>query len=262
MILPLFETLRQSFSSMSSTASTSSSASTTSRRCSAIRAGRPTSGTRSSNNFVFFADPHGSCRTRSALASWPPCCRCTKGLRFAAFYRTAFFLPTLLSFVIVGFIWKLILSPIWGVARWLMDLVGMKLAVRALARQAGFGADRRVAGLGLAVHRHSDDADLRRAPQHSRGGDRGGRDRRHHRLGAVLQDQAAAHPAGHRHHLVLTFVGNFNAFDLVYTMQGALAGPDSTRPISWAPSSTAPSSASSFSSAIRRWAPRSPPSCS
>ena len=25
---------------------------------------------------------------------------------------------------------------------------------------------------------------------------------------------------------ILTFVGNFNAFDLVYTMQGALAGPD------------------------------------
>jgi raffinose/stachyose/melibiose transport system permease protein len=25
---------------------------------------------------------------------------------------------------------------------------------------------------------------------------------------------------------VLTFVGNFNAFDLVYTMQGALGGPN------------------------------------
>jgi len=25
---------------------------------------------------------------------------------------------------------------------------------------------------------------------------------------------------------VLTFVGNFNAFDLIYTMKGALAGPD------------------------------------
>ena len=47
-------------------------------------------------------------------------------LRFAAFYRTAIFLPTLLSFVIVGFIWKLILSPIWGVSPYLMDLVGLK----------------------------------------------------------------------------------------------------------------------------------------
>src|SRR5262245_37876261 len=36
-------------------------------------------------------------------------------LRFRAFYRTAIFVPTILSFVIVGFIWKLILSPLWGV---------------------------------------------------------------------------------------------------------------------------------------------------
>ena len=31
-------------------------------------------------------------------------------LRFAAIYRTAIFIPTILSFVIVGFVWKLILS--------------------------------------------------------------------------------------------------------------------------------------------------------
>ncbi|MEH6775388.1 MAG: sugar ABC transporter permease, partial [Cereibacter changlensis] len=37
-------------------------------------------------------------------------------LRMAAFYRTAIFVPTILSFVIVGFVWKLILSPIWGIA--------------------------------------------------------------------------------------------------------------------------------------------------
>ncbi|RUV35089.1 sugar ABC transporter permease, partial [Mesorhizobium sp. M7A.F.Ca.MR.148.00.0.0] len=36
-------------------------------------------------------------------------------LRFAAFYRTAIFVPTILSFVIVGFAWKLILAPIWNV---------------------------------------------------------------------------------------------------------------------------------------------------
>ena len=38
-------------------------------------------------------------------------------LRFSAFYRTAIFVPTILSFVIVGFVWKLILSPLWGVSR-------------------------------------------------------------------------------------------------------------------------------------------------
>ena len=31
-----------------------------------------------------------------------------------------------MSFVIVGFAWKLILSPLWGVAPHLLDLVGLK----------------------------------------------------------------------------------------------------------------------------------------
>ena len=30
---------------------------------------------------------------------------------------------------------------------------------------------------------------------------------------------------------ILTFVGNFNAFDLIYTVQGALAGPDGSTDI-------------------------------
>ncbi|MFO0514394.1 MAG: carbohydrate ABC transporter permease, partial [Rhodobacterales bacterium] len=47
-------------------------------------------------------------------------------LRMAAFYRTAIFIPTILSFVIVGFVWKLILSPIWGIAPGMLDVVGLK----------------------------------------------------------------------------------------------------------------------------------------
>ncbi|NBB98869.1 MAG: sugar ABC transporter permease, partial [Alphaproteobacteria bacterium] len=46
-------------------------------------------------------------------------------LRFAAFYRTAIFIPAILSFVIVGFVWKLILSPLWGVAPTFMDALGL-----------------------------------------------------------------------------------------------------------------------------------------
>ena len=47
-------------------------------------------------------------------------------LRGGAFYRTVFFLPTMLSFVIVGFTWKLILSPIWGVTPSLLGALGLK----------------------------------------------------------------------------------------------------------------------------------------
>ena len=54
---------------------------------------------------------------------------------------------------------------------------------------------------------------------------------------------------------ILTFVGNFNAFDLIYSAQGAVAGPTS-RPTSSARSSTAPSSASSCRSATPTWARR------
>ncbi|MFK7889274.1 MAG: carbohydrate ABC transporter permease, partial [Granulosicoccus sp.] len=47
------------------------------------------------------------------------------GLKGAATYRTVFFLPTLLSVVVVGFIWQLILSPLWGVTPEFMKLLGL-----------------------------------------------------------------------------------------------------------------------------------------
>ncbi|NND91238.1 MAG: sugar ABC transporter permease, partial [Granulosicoccus sp.] len=46
-------------------------------------------------------------------------------LKGAAMYRTVFFLPTLLSVVVVGFIWQLILSPTWGVTSGAMNSLGI-----------------------------------------------------------------------------------------------------------------------------------------
>ncbi len=46
-------------------------------------------------------------------------------LRGAAVYRTVFFLPTLLSVVVVGFIWQLILSPLWGITPDAMKAIGL-----------------------------------------------------------------------------------------------------------------------------------------
>ncbi|SDY77197.1 carbohydrate ABC transporter permease [Citreimonas salinaria] len=45
--------------------------------------------------------------------------------RFGGTYRTLIFVPTLLSVVIVGFVWELILSPLWGVAEGMMSAVGL-----------------------------------------------------------------------------------------------------------------------------------------
>ena len=45
--------------------------------------------------------------------------------RFSVFYRTVIFVPAVLSLAIVAFIWELILSPIWGVSRDFMGFFGM-----------------------------------------------------------------------------------------------------------------------------------------
>ena len=64
------------------------------------------------NNLIFFAvhmcvqNPIGI--ALAGLLSLP-------GLRLKGFYRTVMFLPTMLSVVIVGFSWNLILSTLWGV---------------------------------------------------------------------------------------------------------------------------------------------------
>jgi len=46
-------------------------------------------------------------------------------LKGAAAYRTIFFLPTLLSVVVVGFIWQLILSPLWGISPSFLKFLGL-----------------------------------------------------------------------------------------------------------------------------------------
>src|SRR5690606_19772213 len=58
-------------------------------------------------------------------------------LRLRGFYRTVFFIPTILSFVIVGFVWKLILSPTWGITPALLKSVGLGwLFAPCLGREA------------------------------------------------------------------------------------------------------------------------------
>ncbi len=44
-------------------------------------------------------------------------------LKFRATYRTLIFMPTMLSVVIIGFTWQLILSPLWGIAKMFLQAV-------------------------------------------------------------------------------------------------------------------------------------------
>ncbi len=147
-------------------------------------------------------------------------------LRFAAGYRTAIFIPTILSFVIVGFAWKLILSPIWGIAPDLLKMVGLKSLYApwlgkeeyALTTLALISVWQFVGIPMMLIY-----ASLLSIPEEI--------------LEAGECDGVTGMAAFWKIKLplilpsigiisILTFVGNFNAFDLIYTAQGALAGPD------------------------------------
>ena len=147
-------------------------------------------------------------------------------LRFAALYRSAIFVPTILSFVIVGFAWKLILSPIWGIAPNMLDAIGLgglfqpwlgkeETALTTLALVSVW----QFVGIPMMLIY----AALLSIPEEI--------------LEAGEIDGITGAAAFWKLKLplilpsigiisILTFVGNFNAFDLIYAAQGALAGPD------------------------------------
>jgi raffinose/stachyose/melibiose transport system permease protein len=150
----------------------------------------------------------------------------TPRLRMAAFYRTAIFIPTILSFVIVGFVWKLILSPIWGIAPGMLDAVGLKflfapwlgreeyalttLALISVWQFVGIPMMLIYAALLSIPDEVIEAAEL--------DGITGWSQFWKIKLPLILPSIGIIS--------ILTFVGNFNAFDLIYVAQGALAGPD------------------------------------
>jgi raffinose/stachyose/melibiose transport system permease protein len=147
-------------------------------------------------------------------------------LRGAAIYRTLLFMPTMLSVVIIGFIWQLILSPLWGVAQGFLDTFGLGALFEPWLGQAGTALITvslisvwQFVGIPMiliyaALINIPDDlidaATVDGAPPF-------------HifwaiRLPLIFPTIGVVS--------ILTFVGNFNAFDLIYSMKGAQAGPD------------------------------------
>ena len=223
MILPLYGDAAAVAVPQRRPARRSSSASTISARCSAIRAGRPASGTRSAT-IPGSSSSTCWCRTRSACC-WRRCCP-ARGCAFRAFYRTAIFIPTILSFVIVGFVWKLILSPLWGIAPHLLDTVGLKsLFVPWLGKEEyalttlGLISVWQFVGIPMMLIY----AALLSIPDEvieaaECDGITGMAQFWKIKLPLILPSIGIIS--------ILTFVGNFNAFDLIYSAQGALAGPN------------------------------------
>jgi len=140
--------------------------------------------------------------------------------------RHALFLPTVLSIVLVGFIWRLILSPIWGISGDFLGLFGLQhlnqpwlgLESTALVTLSLVSVWQWV-GIPMLLFL----AALVGIPDEL--------------IEAARVDGANAWRVfwGIKFPLilptvgivgVLTFVGNFNAFDLIYTTQRATAGPN------------------------------------
>ena len=147
-------------------------------------------------------------------------------LRFAALYRSAIFIPTILSFVIVGFCWKLILSPIWGIAPEMLNAVGLKSLYApwlgkeqyALTTLALISVWQFVGIPMMLIY-----AALLSIPEEileagEIDGITGWRAFWKIKLPLILPSIGIIS--------ILTFVGNFNAFDLIYSAQSAIAGPN------------------------------------
>jgi raffinose/stachyose/melibiose transport system permease protein len=147
-------------------------------------------------------------------------------IRGAAIYRTLIFTPTVLSVVIIGFIWQLILSPLWGVAKNFLAFFG---AVELFQPWLGLEQTALVMLSLISVWQYVGIpmllflAAMIGIPDEL--------------IEAAKVDGATAWSVFWRIKFplilptvgivaVLTFVGNFNAFDLIYTTQKALAGPN------------------------------------
>ncbi|MBN8488807.1 MAG: sugar ABC transporter permease [Burkholderiales bacterium] len=149
-----------------------------------------------------------------------------RGLRGAAAYRTLIFLPTLLSVVIIGFVWQLMLSPLWGLGERMMGWVGLAEHFQpwlgqedtALTTIALISVWQYVGMPMMLIY-----AALIAVPEDI--------------IEAAHVEGASAWRIFWAIRLplvyptlglvtILTFVGNFNAFDLIYSVKGALAGPN------------------------------------
>jgi raffinose/stachyose/melibiose transport system permease protein len=147
-------------------------------------------------------------------------------LKFGAAYRTMIFIPTMLSVVIIGFIWQLILSPLWGIAKIFLSSVGLgflfgpwlgeestallTISLISVWQFVGIPMILIYTALIAIPDELTDAARLEGASQWQIFWNI--------KLPLIWPTLGLIS--------VLTFVNNFNAFDLIYAMKGALAGPN------------------------------------
>ena len=142
-----------------------------------------------------------------------------QGVRGLNIYRTIVFLPTTLSVVIVGFIWRLILSPLWGVT----EAVGIDTPLLGESSTVLPTLSLISVWQWVGIPMIFFYAVLIAIPKD-------------------LIEAARVDGAGSWHVFrditlplilpmlgiisILTYIGNFNAFDLIFQVKGVVAGPD------------------------------------
>lgn len=175
------------------------------------------------NNVVFFVI---HLLVQNPIALLLAALLCRPVLRLRGFYRTAIFVPVLLSQVIVGFIWQLILNPLWGVSQIVLGAIGLEglfkpwlglessalitLSLISVWQWVGLPMILFLAAL-LAVP--DDLVDAARI-------DGAGEWRAFWTIKFPLVLPTVGLVT------ILTYIGNFNAFDLVYVMQGIVGDPN------------------------------------
>lgn len=148
------------------------------------------------------------------------------GIHFKGFFRSVFFLPTMLSVVVVGFIWQLILSPLWGVTAGVLKSIGLSslflpylglegtalttLSLMSVWQNIGIPMMLIYAALLSIPDEIIDAARM--------DGANGWQLFWGTKLPLIMPTIALT--------AILTFIGNFNAFDLVFATQGALGLPN------------------------------------
>lgn len=143
-----------------------------------------------------------------------------------SFYRAVLFMPTVLSVVIIGFIWNLILNPLWGVTESIMTFVGIgdlygpwlgkpgsALVTVSLISVWQFIGIPMILFYAALIGIPEEITEASRVDGASAWGTFW-----HIKFPLILPTVGIVG--------ILTFVGNFNAFDLIYTMKGANAGPE------------------------------------
>ena len=148
-----------------------------------------------------------------------------KGMKRARFYQTIIFIPVTLAILVTGYLWKLILNPQWGALPLLLKNIGLETLVKPwLGEQqyaltalslvsswqwVGIPAMMILAGLQTIPDDLLEAADI--------AGCNGWQKIRYIKLPLIKPVLGMV--------AILTFVNNFNAFDVVFAMENVNGAP-------------------------------------